>query len=127
MSQFEFNPLTGKFDIVGSAGGAVLPVSTKVDYHLSSLAAYDRIASVTYADEGLRTQRISSITYSSVLFPDADLVATVDYLDVGSMSQRINKIEFAGSVFLPDSLRKVFTYSTSGVAKKPASFYYELF
>ncbi len=107
--------------------GTGIPESVKAKYHLSALAAYDRIASVNYADAGLRTQRVQTITYTSGLFSDSDVVATVDYLDVGTMNQRIEKIEFVGAVFSPDSLRKVFTYSTSGVAKKPASFYYELF
>jgi len=110
-----------------SISGAAVPVSVKIDYHLAALAAHDRIAAINYADAGLRTQRISDITYTSALFPDSDIVATVDYLDAGTMNQRIDKIEFVGSVFSPDSLRKVFTYTLSGIKYRPTNFYYELF
>jgi len=107
--------------------GAGTVDSVKFSYHVAALAAYDRIATINYADAGLRTQRISDITYTSALFSDSDIVATVYYLDVGTMNQRIDKIEFVGSVFSPDSLRKVFTYALSGIKYSPTNFYYELF
>jgi hypothetical protein len=103
------------------------PDGDKFAYHVAALAAYDRIVSIAHADAGLRTQRITSMTMSSTLFPDADLVKTIFYLDVGTMNQRIDKIEYVGSVFDPDSLRKVFTYSLSGIKQICSGFYYELF
>ena len=123
---FKFNPLGAPFDLVNKNESGI-PDSVKIDYHLAALAAHDRIAAVNYLDSGLRTQRISDITYTSVLFPDSDIVATIDYLDVGTMNQRIDKIEFVGPVFLSDSLRKVFAYTLAGIKYKQTSFYYELF
>lgn len=99
----------------------------KLSYHLNSLAAYDKVASITYHDSGLRTQRINQITLSSVLYPNADIIKTIYYLDVGSIDQRIDKIEYAGSILLPDSLRKVFNYSVSGIGYKLDGYEYELF
>jgi len=107
--------------------GAGTVDSVKFNYHLAALASYDRIAAVNYADAGLRTQRVSDITYTSALFPDSDIVATVAYLDVGTMNQRIDKIDFVGLVFSPDSLRKVFTYTLSGIKYRTTNFHYELF
>lgn len=99
----------------------------KLSFHLNSLASYDKVVSISYLDSGLRTQRINQITMSSVLYPDTAMVKTIFYLDVGSIDQRIDKIEYAGSILLPDSLRKVFNYSVSGIGYKLDSYEYELF
>lgn len=124
---FKFNPITGNLDLVGDSSPVVSIDSDKYAYHVAALAAYDRIASITYLDSGLRTQRISTVTYSSAAFPDADIVKTVSYLDVGTLNQRIDKIEYVGSVFSPQSLRKVFSYSLDGIHYKQSGFNYELF
>jgi hypothetical protein len=109
------------------AGAGLGDYGVKFQYHLGALSAYDRVSSISYLDPGLRTQRIDSIVLSSVLYPDADITKTVFYLDVGSINQRIDKIEFVGSVFSPDSLRKTFSYSLSGIKYKCDGFNYELF
>lgn len=97
-------------------------------YHLADiLAAFDLVASVTYADAGLRSQRISSVTYQSTAYPNADMTKDVFWLDAGTMNQRIEKIEWTGSVFSPDSLRKVFNYSTSGISYNLDGFEFEIF
>ena len=143
---FKFNPLTGELDLVNPAipgpqgpqgpqgdpgpqgpPGTFDDYGVKFNYHVASLAAFDKISSITYHDSGLRTQRINQITLSSVLYPDANIVKTIFYLDVGSIKQRIDKIEYVGSIFLPDSLRKVFNYSVSGIGFKLDSYDYELF
>lgn len=149
---FKFNPLTGELDLVnpsipgpqgpqgdpgpqgpqGDPGpqgppGDFADYGVKFNYHVASLAAYDKIVAITYHDAGLRTQRINQVTLSSVLYPDADVVKTIYYLDVGSIDQRIDKIEYTGDIFLPDSLRKVFNYSTSGIGYKLDGYEYELF
>lgn len=108
-------------------GAGLSSYGDKFQYHLASLAAYDKVSSITHLDAGLRTQRISTITMSSTLFPDSDIVKTVYYIDVGSMNQRIDKIEYVGSVFSPDSLRKTFVYSSSGIRYKLDGYNYELF
>lgn len=120
-----FNPFTGTFDFTGT--NPLLAYGDKFQFHLASLAAYDKVSNITYLDAGLRTQRINTVTLSSVLYPDADIVKTVFYLDVGSINQRIDKIEYVGSVFSPDNLRKVFNYSLSGIRYKLDSCEYELF
>lgn len=99
----------------------------KFNFHVASLAAYDKIVSVTYLDSGLRTQRIDEVVMSSVLYPDTAMTKTLFYLDVGTMNQRIEKIEYDGAIFSPDKLRKVFEYSLSGIKYKKDGFYYEIF
>lgn len=122
---FVFNPFTGNLDIKGAT---VAPIdSDKYDYHLAVLSAYDRIASVTYLDSGLRTRRVSTVVYTSAAFPNSDITKTVYYLDVGTLNQRIDKIEYVGSVFTPQSLRKVFSYSLDGIHYRLTGFNYELF
>jgi hypothetical protein len=96
-------------------------------YFQAVLSAYDRLASITYSDFGLRFQRINTVTYSSAIFPNSNIVKTVYYTDVGTMNQRITKIEYVGSVFSPQSLRKVFSYSLSGIHYSLSGFEYELF
>lgn len=118
----KFNPLGDPFDIVRNK-----IKSDKYDFHVASLAAYDKVVAITYHDAGLRTQRINQVTYASVAFPKTNITKTVFYLDVGSINQRIEKVEYVGSIFSPDSLRKVFTYSLSGIRYKNDGFYYELF
>lgn len=149
---FKFNPLTGELDLVnpsipGPAGatgpqgpqgdpgptgpqgppGDFADYGDKFNYHVASLAAFDKISSITYSDAGLRTQRINQVVMSSTLYPDADITKTLFWLDVGSIKQRIDKIEYTGSIFLPDSLRKVFNYSVSGIGYKLDGYEYELF
>lgn len=122
---FKFNPLTGRLDLVTK--NPLLAYGNKLQFHLDSLSAYDKITSISYLDQGLETQRINTVTISSVLFPKADVVKTIFYLDVGSINQRIDKIEYVGSVFSPDNLRKVFNYSLSGIKYKLDSTEFELF
>ena len=122
----KFNPLLkANFDLVGR--NPLLAYGDKLQFHLSSLAAYDKISSITYLDEGLETQRVDMVTISSVAYPNADIVKSVFYLDIGSINQRIEKIEYVGSVFSPDNLRKVFNYSLVGIKYKLDSTEYELF
>ena len=126
---FKFNPTTSQLDLVGSSGSGPTPIDygVKYNYHLASLSAYDRVASISYLDAGLRTQRINTVTLSSAVFPDADIIKPIFYLDVGSIDQRIDKIEYVGAVFSPDSLRKQFSYSLAGIKYKCDGFTYELF
>jgi hypothetical protein len=112
---------------IGDSVPGSFPDGDKFAYHVAALAAYDRIAAINYADSGLRNQRISGITYTSSLFPDSNIVKNIYYLDVGNMNQRIDKIEYVGSIFSPDSLRKVFNYSLSGIKYKVVGYNYELF
>ena len=122
---FKFNPLTGKLDLVSV--NPLLAYGDKLQFHLASLAAYDKISNITYLDEGLRTQRIDTVTISSAAYPDADVVKSVFYLDVGLINQRIDKIEYVGSIFSPDNLRKIFNYSLVGIKYRLDSTEYELF
>lgn len=124
---FKFNPITGQLDLVNNVPAPVTVDSDKYDYHLAALAAYDRVAAVNYHDVGLRTERISSVTYSSTAFPDSDVVKTIYYADVGSINRRITSVEYVGGIFSPQSLRKLFIYSASGIHYSLTGFEYELF
>lgn len=125
---YVYNPLLGlKLDKTGVTPAPAVDYGDKFNFHRASLAAYDKVVSVSYLDAGLRTERIGSVTMSSVLFPDANVVKTIYYLDVGTMNQRIEKIEYVGSIFSPQSLRKVFQYATSGISYVQSGFNYEFF
>jgi hypothetical protein len=120
---FKFNPLTGKLDLVNDE----LDLGDKYRWMLATLSAYDKICSITYLDQGLITQRISTVTLSSVLYPDSNVTKTVFYLDVGKKNQRIDKVEYVGIVFSPNSLRKVFSYNLVNTRYIQNGFNYELF
>jgi hypothetical protein len=99
----------------------------KFNFHVASLAAFDKVVDITYQDTGLRTQRIDTVTYSSTLYPDTDLVKTIYWLDVGSINQRIDKEEYVGGIFSPDNLRKVYEYSLTGIKYKFDGYYFEIY
>lgn len=120
----KLNPTTGLFDLVGKSSATY---NDKFSFIFASLSAYDKVVSIQYADSGLLTQRISSVTYSSDDFPDADLVKTVYWLDVGTMNQRVDREEYVGAIFSPDNLRKVYNYSLIGIRYNIDGFYYEIF
>lgn len=102
--------------------------NSKFMFHLASLSSFDKIASITYLDSGLRTERISTVTYSSVDYPDTNIVKTIFWLDVGSINQRVDKEEYVGAVLNPDSLRKVYSYTlVNGNRYRINSYNLELF
>lgn len=105
--------------------GAVF--NNKFTFHLASLSAYDKIVSIDYLDQGLKSERIDAVTYSSVLFPNANLVKTIFWLDVGTMKQRIEKEEYVGAIFSPDNLRKVYQYTLDGIRYRRDGYSLELF
>lgn len=111
---FKFNALTGELDLVGKSEPGISSYGSKFQYHVASLSSYDKVELISYADEGLRSERISSITMSSLLYPNANIVIDVYYLDVGTMDQRIDKIEISGPIFSPDKIRKIFDYTLIG-------------
>ncbi|OQB05786.1 MAG: hypothetical protein BWY19_00811 [bacterium ADurb.Bin212] len=118
-----------KIALVGSQSDwELIPrANKKLKFHLASLAAYDKVLSVTYLDSGLRTERINTVTYSSALYPNTNLVKTIFWLDVGTMKQRIDKEEYVGAVLAPDSVRKTHAYSTSGIRYKRDGYTLALF
>jgi hypothetical protein len=124
---FRVNPVTGELDLVGASTPVVSVDSDKYDYHVAVLAAYDRIAAITYHDVGQATERVNTITCTSAAFPDSDIVKTISYADVGTLNQRITQIDYVGSVFTPQSLRKVFSYTASGIHYSLSGYEYELF
>jgi hypothetical protein len=105
--------------------GAVF--NDKFTFHLASLSAYDKILSVSYLDVGLRTERINTVTYSSVLYPNANLIKTISWLDIGSINQRIEKEEYVGDILSPDKLRKIYSYTAIGNKFQKNGYYLELF
>jgi hypothetical protein len=107
--------------------GLVSPESTKLNYHIDALAAFDRVVSIDYYDFGLRNQRIKKMVCSSLVYPSSNLEKNVFWLDVGSKNQRIDKIEFVSSVFGIQALRKVFFYLVSGTGYAVSDFSFELF
>jgi len=101
--------------------------NSKFNFHLASLSSYDKVVEISYADAGLRNERIITVEYSSVLYPDSNLIKTIYWLDVGTMNQRVEKEEYVGAILSPDSIRKVYQYSASGIKYKRDGFYLELF
>lgn len=120
---YKFNPFTGNLDAVNQQ----IEFNDKFQFIYSSLSALDKIVDISYADSGLRYERITSIEYSSVDFPDANATKTITWLDAGTMNQRIEKEEWTGSIFSPYSLRKVYDYSASGITYRLDGFYFETF
>jgi hypothetical protein len=51
----------------------------------------------------------------------------VYWLDVGTMNQRIEKEEYVGTIFSPDSLRKVYAYQTTGIRYRRTGYSLEIF
>lgn len=105
--------------------GAVF--NSKFTFHLAALSSLDKVTSITYLDSGLRTERINQITYSSVADTRVNVVKTVYWLDVGTMNQRIEKEEYVGTIFSPDSLRKVYAYTASGIRYRRTGYSLEIF
>lgn len=104
----------GKLHELPSGDSLSIGYGKKLDFHINSLAAYDKVVNITYDDAGLPWQRISQITLSSVLYPNADIVKDIFYLDPGSRYQRIDRIEYTGSIFSTDTLTKTYAYSLVG-------------
>jgi len=123
---YKFNPFTANLDVVNEDSNAI-DYGVKYNYMLSVLSAYDRIANVSWLDVGETSQRINQVTYESDLYPDSEIVKNVFWIDPGTMNQRIDKIEYIGTVFNPDSLRKVFSYALTGNTYYLNGYYYELF
>lgn len=105
--------------------GAVF--NSKFTFHLASLSSLDKVVSITYLDQGLKTERINQITYSSVADTRVNVVKTVFWLDVGTMNQRIDKEEYVGTIFSPDSLRKTYQYVLSGIRYRRTGYSLETF
>lgn len=103
-----------------------LRLGVKFKYHQAALAAYDRIASISYLDSGLRTERIDEVVFSSALYPDSDITKKVFYADVGLLNQRITKTEITGGIFSTNILRKTFSYSLAGIKYRRTGFTFEL-
>jgi hypothetical protein len=98
----------------------------KFNFHLASLSAYDKIVDVTYLDQGLRTERISTVVMASVLYPNTTMTKTIFWLDVGSMKQRIDRIQWAGPVLGTDIVQKVYEYLIANNKVSIDRYYYEL-
>lgn len=125
-------PTSELYQKIASAGNQadwelVPRVNKKLKFHLASLAAYDKVLSVTYLDSGLRTERINTVTYSSALYPNTNLLKTIFWLDVGTMKQRIEKEEYIGGVLAPDSVRKTYNYVSSDIRYRQTGYELELF
>ena len=119
---YKFNPFTSKFDLVGED---LLVDRFKIIH--ASLAAFDKIQAVTYADMGQAYERITSVVYSSVDHPDANMTKTITWLDPGTMKQRVEKEEISATVISPDSIRKNYSYTLVGIRYRLDGFEYELF
>lgn len=119
----KFNPLSGKFDLVNDE---LSEYGEKIKFHLSSMSALDKIVSITYLDQGIKSQRVSSIVMSSASFPNVSMTKSIFYFDIGSIKQRIDRVEYSGSVLGSDILVKTFNYSLSGIRYKLDNFEYEI-
>lgn len=101
--------------------------NSKFTFHLAALSSLDKVVDITYLDSGLRTERIDQVTYSSVADTRVNVVKTVYWLDVGTMNQRIEKEEYVGTIFSPDSVRKVYAYALSGIRHRRDGYSLEIF
>lgn len=90
-------------------------------------STFDKVEAITYLDSGLRTQRISTISYSSVIYPAADLTKTIYWLDVGSINQRVEKEEISSLLISPLGLRKTYNYTLVGIRYQRDGFTLSLF
>lgn len=154
---FKFNPLTGQLDLVGEAGtgpqgpigpqgpqgevgpeGPVGPqgpegppasseYNIKFSQIYASLSSYDKTVDITYVDAGTKDERISSVQFSSVLYPDSDMIKNVFWLDIGTMNQRIEKEEYEASIFGTDKIRKNFIYEAEAYRFRFVGYELELF
>lgn len=118
---FKFNPLTGELDLVGGAENGV-----KLQWHLASLDSLDKTVDITYADLGLRTQRINSVVFASSSDSTVNVTKTITYSDVGTMNQRIATETYTGSVFLGDTIIKTHNYSLNGIKYILTDFEYSI-
>lgn len=118
---YKFNPFTNKFDI--DTDGVV----DRLQILNASLAAFDKVQSVTYLDAGTTYERIDTVVYTSADHPDANMTKTVTWLDAGTMKQRIDKEEMAATVISPDSLRKTYSYTLVGIKYRLTGYEYEIF
>lgn len=105
----------------------IISANERLRFHLASLSAFDKTITITHADQGLRTERISSVSYASSLYPDCSLTKSIYWLDVGLMNQRIDKVEYLGGVFAPDNLRQNYIYQASGIHFRRTGITYEIF
>jgi len=121
-----FNPIGDPFDFTNKAD-SIDDYGILLQFRIASLAAYDKIVQVNYADLGLKTQRVSSIVLSSAIFPQADVTKTVFWIDVGTMNQRVQKVEYSGGALSPQQVRKTYQYSPTGIKYKLDGFFFELF
>lgn len=121
-----FNPIGDPFDFTNKAD-SIDDYGILLQFRIASLAAYDKIVQLNYADLGLKTQRVSSLVLSSAVFPQADVTKTVFWLDVGTMNQRVEKVEYSGGALAPQQLRKTYQYSSVGIKYKLDGFFFELF
>ena len=121
-----FNPIGDPFDFTNKAD-SIDDYGILLQFRIASLAAYDKIVQVNYADLGLKTQRVSSIVLSSAVFPQADVTKTVFWLEVGTMNQRVEKVEYSGGALTPQQVRKTYQYSAVGIKYKLDGFFFELF
>lgn len=121
-----FNPIGDPFDFTNKAD-SIDDYGILLQFRIASLAAYDKIVQVNYADLGLKTQRVSSLVLSSAVFPQADVTKTVFWIDVGTMNQRVQKVEYAGGALAPQQVRKTYQYSAVGIKYKLDGFFFELF
>lgn len=100
--------------------------SEKLQTMLAIIAAHDRVADISYDDDGLRTMRMSGANYTSALYPDSEITISVSYLDVGSINQRIDQIDINGGALGASILSKVYEYVPQGTKQKLTGYYYEL-
>lgn len=121
-----FNPIGDPFDFTNKAD-SIDDYGILLQFRIASLAAYDKIVQVNYADLGLKTQRVSSLVLSSSVFPQADVTKTVFWLEVGTMNQRVEKVEYSGGALTPQQVRKTYQYSAVGIKYKLDGFFFELF
>lgn len=122
---FKYNPTTGELDLIGKPAASSYNAKFKQAY--ASLSSFDKVVDVTYADEGTKNERIISVEYSSVDFPDANMLKNVFWLDVGTMNQRIEKEEYEATVFGTDKIRKTFLYVAEGIRFRFIGYELELF
>lgn len=122
---YKFNVFTGNFDIDNDSGDGTS--NDKYKQIVASLSAYDKVVDVSYVDAGTKNERIDSVEYSSVLYPEANMTKNLFWLDVGKMNQRIEKEEYEATVFGTDKIRKTFLYVAEGIRFRFIGYELEIF
>lgn len=85
-----------------------------------------RNVNVSYADEGMRSQRIIEMDFESVDDSSQTLSSVISWLDIGKMNQRIEKEILTGSLVSGRTLEKNYLWRLVGIRYVLDGFDYQI-